>query len=166
MLHMHVCIHIHMYAGVKDKAPSTTLTKSSPKPSKVKLFISYAWEECTNEFVIKLKGDLEDHGFEVFLDKVDIVVGQNIQHELARQMDEANGIIAVFSKKFSSSEWCDKELQMAQRHNKPFFPVRRIREKYSNNLDIAMGSIKWADFINESEYEDSLKALIQGIEKM
>ena len=138
---------------------------SSPTRSKVKLFISYAWEETTNGFVIKLQKDLEDQGYEVFLDKVDIVAGHNIQHELAKRIHETDGIIAVFSKKFSSSQWCDKEIQMAQRLKKQFFPVRRIKEKYSKNLNMAMGSIKWIDFIKDSEYQDSLKDLIKGIEK-
>ena len=151
-----------MYAGVKDKTLSTTLTKSL---SMFKLFISYAWEDSTNEFVKKLQKDLEGYGFEVFLDKDNIVAGDNIQHELAKEMDQADGIIVVISKKFSSSQWCDKELQMGQRRKKPLFPIRRIKEQLSNNIDMAAGSIKYVDFIDEDKYEDSLKSLIQGITK-
>ena len=138
---------------------------SSSTLSKVKLFISYAWEKTTDNFVVKLQKDLKDRGYQVFLDKVDIVAGDNIQHELAKRMHETDGIITVFSKKFSSSQWCDKEIQMSQRLKKQFFPVRRIKEEYSKSLDMAMGSIKWIDFIKDSEYQDSLKDLIRGIEK-
>ena len=45
------------------------------------------------------------------------------------------------------------------------FPVRRIKEQPSSIVDMALGSIKYVDFINESKYEDSLKSLIQGIIK-
>ena len=130
-----------------------------------KLFISYAWEDSTNEFVKKLQKDLADYGFEVFLDKVNIVAGDNIQHELAKEMDKADGIIVVISKKYSSSQWCDKELQMCQRRGKPLFPVRRIEEQPSNNVDMAVGSIKYVDFTNKRKYGGSLKSLIQGIIK-
>ena len=151
-----------MYAGIKDKTLSTTLTKSSSMSSEIKLFISYVWDDSTNKFVRKLQKDLACFGFTVFLDKVVIVAGDNIQHELAKEMDQADGIIVLISKKFSSSQWCDKELQMCQRRGKPLFPVRRIKEQPNNNVDMAVGSIKYVDFI---EYEDSLKSLVQGIIK-
>ena len=138
---------------------------SSSTRSKLKLFIRYALEETTNDFVIRLQKDLKDRGYQVSLDKVDIVAGDNIQHELAQKMHETDGIITVYSDRFPSSQWCDKEVEMAQMLKKQFFPIRRVKEGYSDNLDMVMGSIKWIDFINDSEYQNSLKDLIKEIEK-
>ena len=135
--------------------------------SQVKLFISYAWEDATNDFVEKLKRDLEDTGLQVFLDKHEILPGDNIQHEVAKGMDEADGIIIVYFKKYPSSNWCDDELQMAQRSHKKIFPVRRISGPYQRNVDLALGGILYANFTldNEVEYQKSLDLLIKGIEK-
>ena len=135
--------------------------------SQVKLFISYAWEEATNAFVVRLKGDLEATGLQVFLDKHEILPGDNIQHEVAKGIDKADGIIIVYSERYPTSKWCDNELQMALRLNKPIFPVRRISGPYQRNVDLALGGISYAIFTldNEGEYQKSLDSFIKGIEK-
>ena len=134
--------------------------------SQVKLFISYAWEDTTNNFVIKLKRDLEAAGLQVFLDKHEIYPGDIIQHEVARGMEEADGIIIVYSERYPKSDWCDKELQMAQNRHKKIFPVRRIKSQYKKNVDLAIGGIMYADFIDDDNgYQSSLTLLIKGIER-
>ena len=139
--------------------------KSDPSLSGVKLFINYAWEEATNDFVERLKGDLERTGLKIFLDKHQIYIGSNIQHEVAKGMDDADGIIVVYSERYPDSKWCDKELQMAQRHNKAIFPLRRIKDPYERNIDLAIGQIRYANFTddNADEYSHSLDELIKGI---
>jgi len=147
---------------------SSSATAPLPKFSHITLFISYAWEESTEEFVEKLKSDLESElGLKIFLDKHEIFIGDNIQHELAEGIEEANGIIVVYSEKYPNSQWCDKELQMAQRKEMPIFPVRRIKDACKKNVNMAIGSLLWADFTDddEDEYKKSLDLLIKGIEK-
>ena len=138
-----------------------------PSLSQVKLFISYAWEETTNAFVVRLKHDLETTGLQVYLDKYEIYPGDIVQHEIAKGMDDANGIIVVYSERYSKSKWCDKELQMAQNNNKKIFPLRRIKDKFERNVDLAIGGILYADFTddNDDEYSRSLDTLIKGIKK-
>jgi len=162
------------FVGAKDKkviersATSALSSSATATLSKITLFISYAWEESTEAFVVKLKSDLESEvGLKIFLDKHDILPGDNIQHELARGIEEANGIIVVYSERYPLSKWCDKELQMAERKKKPIFPVRRIKGAYQKNVDIAIGSLCWADFTDDddNEYKKSLYLLIKGIEK-
>ena len=133
----------------------------------INLFISYAWEGATNDFVEKLKHDLEATGLEIFLDKHEILPGDNIQREVARGMDKANGIIVVYSERYPNSEWCNKELQMAERLKKPIFPVRLITDPYQSNVDLALGSILYVKFSldDHDQYQASLEFLIKGIKK-
>lgn len=150
----------------KSAATGTSSVKMQSSLSQVKLFISYAWEDTTNNFVVKLKRDLEAKGLQVFLDKYEILPGDIIQHEVAKGMEEADGIIVVYSERYAKSQWCDKELQMAQNHGKKIFPVRRIKGQYQRNVDLAIGGILYADFIDdENGYQSSLALLIKGIEK-
>ena len=159
--------------GIKDSPSSSTVAVPSPVAvnvpstfSEVKLFISYAWEDSTNDFVKKLREDLENEGFrQVFLDKVSILPGDNIQHTLSEELDKANGIIAVDSEKYRVSKWCDNEILTAERKGKQIFPVRRTKEKYNDNLDRAIGGIKWVDFTDDDKYQDSFQSLIAGIRK-
>ena len=157
-----------IYIGQKSKsaATGTTSVKMQSSLSQVKIFISYAWEDTTNNFVIKLKRDMEAAGLKVFLDKHEILPGDMIQHEVAKGMEEADGIIIVYSERYPNSYWCDKELQMAQNRRKKIFPVRRIKNPYEKNVDLAIGGIRYADFIDDDNgYQDSLTLLIRGIEK-
>ena len=135
--------------------------------SQVKLFITYAWEEATNDFVLKLKEDLEATGLQIFLDKHELLPGDIIQREVAKGIEEADGIIVVYSERYPDSKWCHKELQMAQNRNKKIFPVRRIKGQYDRNAELAFGDIVYANFIlnNEETYKSSLDLLIMGIEK-
>lgn len=135
--------------------------------TQIKLFISYAWEKATNDFVEKLKGDLEARELQIFLDKHDILPGDNIQHEVAKGIDEADGIIIVYSERYPNSQWCSQELQMAQKLGKKVFPIRRIKDPYQRNVNLPLGGILYANFTlnNEDEYHNSLSLLIKGIEK-
>lgn len=150
-------------------SPATVKVEYDPLLSRVKLFISYAWEDVTNSFVERLKCDLESTGLQVFLDKHDILPGDNIRHEVAKGMDEANGIIVVYSERYPDSKWCDKELQMAQQYNKKIFPIRRIQGAYQRNVELAIGGILYENFTtaddNEKNYKHSLDRLIKGIKK-
>ena len=136
-------------------------------PTQIKLFISYAWEKATNDFVVKLKTDLEAKGLQIFLDKHDILPGDNIQHEVAKGINEADGIIIVYSERYPVSQWCSQELQMAQNLGKKVFPIRRIKGPYQRNVNLPIGGILYANFTldNEVEYQNSLASLIKGIEK-
>ena len=81
----------------------------------------------------------------------------SIHHEVAKRMEKA----------YPDSKWCDKELQMAQNHDKNLFPVRRIKGQYHRNIDLGLGGILYANFTldNEDEYKSYLALLIKGIEK-
>ena len=142
------------------------MSSASP-PAQIKLFISYAWEEATNDFVEKLKTDLEAKGLKMFLDKHDILPGDNIQREVAKGIDEADGIIIVYSERYPVSQWCSQELQMAQNLGKKVFPIRRIEDPYQRNVNLPIGGIRYATFTldDEVEYQNSLALLIKGIEK-
>ena len=107
---------------------------------------------------------MESNGFKVFLDKLDILPGHNIWHELAKGIEEANGIIVVHSKRYSESKWCDQEYQLAVRKDKAILPICRITDKYHSIEDMAFGSICWVDFTND-DYKMPLNLLIAGIKK-
>lgn len=152
-------------APPKNSAATVT-TSSVNMPSsfsQVKLFISYAWEQATDDFVLKLKKDLEDKGLNVFLDKHDIVVGEDILHAVANGMEDSNGIIVVYSERYPDSKWCDSELQMAKRCNKPIFPLRRIKSAFKGTVNLVIGSLLYADFTedDDDEYQRSLDSLIK-----
>ncbi|HEU0294928.1 MAG TPA: toll/interleukin-1 receptor domain-containing protein [Anaerolineales bacterium] len=84
------------------------------------IFISYSHKD--KEFVHKLHHDLENEGFEVWIDdRIDF--GDEWPMVIQKKLDACDAFILVASDNAYQSKWVQKEVTRAQRINKPFFPI-------------------------------------------
>jgi len=102
-------------------------------------FISYSkniYDNFVKDFVIKLKS----YGINLWLDQIDVHLGDEILSNLINILDsfkKANyGVIIIFDSSFFVKKWCIKELEYIVQNNISFFPIlfhmekKDIPEKY------------------------------------
>jgi hypothetical protein len=75
-------------------------------------FVSYAHED--QEFVLALVENLQGQGVEVRYDQVALRIGDSLIRALSQEIAEGDFLIAVISPDAVQSEWCQKELALAQ----------------------------------------------------
>lgn len=84
------------------------------------IFISYSHKD--KEYVHKLQKNLQDEGFEVWIDdRIDF--GDEWPMVIQEKLDACDAFILVASENAYESKWVQKEVARAQRTNKPFFPI-------------------------------------------
>jgi hypothetical protein len=76
-----------------------------------KIFISYSRDDSA--IAVPLYGALRDVGFEVFLDKYEILIGENLVSRISSAISEAGYVIALISESSVNSSWCKTELNQA-----------------------------------------------------
>ena len=87
-------------------APNEKMAKSSRK----EIFLSYGREVEINQFVCKLKQDLESNGFSVWLDTVDIRAGSDWHSAIGTGLNHCKAIIPIITKKYVASRYCMNEV--------------------------------------------------------
>ena len=102
-------------------------------------FISYSkniYDNFVKDFVIKLKS----YGINLWLDQIDVHLGDEILSNLINILDSFKksnyGVIIIFDSSFFVKKWCIKELEYIVQNNISFFPIlfhmekKDIPEKY------------------------------------
>lgn len=84
-----------------SSSPSTDV----PKPQ---VFINFRGEDVRNSFLDFLVHTMKNEGINVFIDKYE-VRGRDLQDLLVR-IEQSKVAIAIFSDKYTTSEWCLNEL--------------------------------------------------------
>ena len=74
----------------------------------MKVYISYSHRD--KEFVHKLAEDLKKHQVDVWIDEIDINIGDNIFHKIQEGLEASEYIITVLSNPYSKSNWALIEL--------------------------------------------------------
>ena len=88
-------------------------------------FFSYS-RDANIEIIEKYIECLEYYGFKVWYDKVDVILGKNIDDELYNtlcQCEHWNGIILFLDKTYFSKEWCLKELDYSLNNKITLYPI-------------------------------------------
>jgi hypothetical protein len=128
------------------------------------IFVSYSHKD--KEFVHKLHQDLENEGFEVWIDdRIDF--GDEWPMIIQEKLDACDAFILVASENAYESKWVQKELTRAQRINKPIFPILLQGEAWlsietTQYADIRGGKSLTDDFYNrlsvsvERKYSETL----------
>lgn len=75
------------------------------------IFISYGRDPFVTKFVHKLKGDLEEVGFSVWLDSHDIPAGSDWHGAIGAGLTRCKAIIPVMTKKYIGSRYCVNEVR-------------------------------------------------------
>jgi formylglycine-generating enzyme required for sulfatase activity len=97
---------------------------------KLKVFISYARQD--EDFAQELLAGLELAGFAPYLDKQDIVAGEDWQARLGRLIEAADTVVFVMSRDAVASERCAWEVERAATLKKRLLPIvwRRVDEAH------------------------------------
>ena len=79
-------------------------------PRRRELFISYGREPAVNQFVQRLKKDLEEGGLTVWLDTKDIPAESDWHGAIGSGLERCKAIIPVLTSKYISSRYCVNEV--------------------------------------------------------
>lgn len=126
-----------------------------------RVFISYSHQD--QEFVIALVERLEARGIRVWIDYVELVIGDSLIKKIGNAIHEGDFVIGVVSQHSVTSPWCQKELEIAT--------TRGINEKRVTVLPIRLGGVDMPSFLTDIIYgEDNDPAtladeLVRAIEK-
>lgn len=87
----------------------------------IKIFLSHSSKE--KALAGKIKEQLEDYGFEVFLAHSDILGGENWSLSLVREIKRCDLFLILLSKEFHRADYTDQEVGIAYCLKKPILPL-------------------------------------------
>lgn len=105
-------------AGGVDAIEMKQERKTRPSP---KLFISHSHLDYDKAFWIK--NDLERYGLTVFVAHKDITPSVEWRAEIVNQIKGCDLFVALLTKNYASSDWCDQECGIAVANGKAILPV-------------------------------------------
>lgn len=108
-------------------------------------FISYSHED--QEFVLALVGQLKEHGLDIRYDQVILHVGDSLIRAISREIAEGDFLIAIVSPSSIESEWCQKELALAE--------TQGINERRVKVLPVKFRGAPMPDMLGDSFYADA-----------
>ena len=120
-------------------------------------YISYSRRD--QELVSQLSGDLRKSGINIWVDVQEISAGANWVELIQRALDGASGVIVVLSPDSVMSKWVETEVDFAQDHQKPIYPIV-IRPV---DLPLSLSNFQVINF--SSSYSEGLSQLLQVLPK-
>ena len=138
---------------------------------KFSLFISYTHKDNTNHFARRLHNDLEQEGWDVFIDTEDIGIGDNLPERIVTAINNCHGMIVILTNNYTKSKWCPKEVHLAESKGKKLYPLFREdidddAKPSSIDLHINTTRLLYGNFCDDDKYEGSLQQLITCIRKV
>ena len=94
-----------------------------PRP---RLFLSYA--RTDRDFADRLEEHLQGAECDVWLDRNELLTGDNFVEGLKRELSRCHGLVFLLTRASAASSWCMAELQRAAALQLPIFIVRRESE--------------------------------------
>lgn len=120
--------------------------------SKHDIFICFSSkDEATARKVLQF---LEARGLKCWISFRDVRAGQNYQESIVQAIEDARGIVFLFSKSSSESSEIKKELSLAGRFNLPVFPLRLSPITPTGALRYELATRQWIDI-----FPDTVQAL-------
>jgi TIR domain len=103
-----------------DIAPQQASRSDSPNTGKLRVFISYSRDDL--HFANQLEAALNAYGFECFIDREGISVGEDWKQRLGNLIRDADTVAFVLSPSSASSKVCAWEVDEATRLGKRIIP--------------------------------------------
>ena len=132
-----------------------SLTQSrQPRPPKV--FISYSQKD--RQFVERLAGDLKKLNLGVWVDFVEIKIGDSLLERIEEGLQTVDYVIAVLSQNSISSKWVKKEINVALTRALSGTGAAILPVKIDDcEVPTALTDLVYGDF---RSYQDGLRALL------
>ncbi|MCA9911815.1 MAG: toll/interleukin-1 receptor domain-containing protein, partial [Anaerolineae bacterium] len=116
------------------------------------VFISYSKKDI--RFARYLKGLLEDAGFPVWMDEAEISPSAVWSRTIEENVLGCDAFVVIMSKNSKESEWVEREVLLAEREDKPIFPVL-----LSGEVWFRLANIQYIDMRNS--LREALPPLLQ-----
>jgi hypothetical protein len=126
------------------------------------VFLSHS--HADKPFVRKMAGDLRIAGHGIWIDEAEIQIGDSLVEKIREGLDQVDYVIAVLSSASISSEWVNRELDIATN--------REIDEKRVVVLPILFEDVElpgflkgkfYGNFIDEHNYQNQLDLLLRKL---
>jgi hypothetical protein len=124
--------------------------------SQIKYFISYARED--KEFVLKLATRLRGEGVEVWLDKLELVAGQQWDREIEEALEACRGMLVVMSPEAMASKNVRDEWSYALDEEKLVVPILLRR----TTIPVRLRRLHYIDF--SAEFESRFTHLLRALQ--
>ena len=121
------------------------------------------------QFVRKLRDDLQNNRFTVWLDETDIPAGADFREAIGTGLCNCSALIAVITKKYIHSRYCKSELYYATSDEKRIYPIIYEEVDFAasdkgRGVKLEISGINWTMFRPRvDDYEESLDKLMQGL---
>ena len=113
------------------------------------IFISYSHKD--KQFAKRLATDVRDAGHAVWIDEIEILVGNSLIEEIRNGIDSVDFVAAIISLAYLNSQWIKKELDLASN--------REIDEKRVVVLPILLDDVELPGFLKGKYYADFKKKI-------
>jgi len=126
------------------------------------IFISYSHKD--KPFAKRLAADVRNAGHTVWVDDIEILVGDSLIEKICHGIDSVDFVAAIISSTSLNSQWVKKELDLASN--------REIDEKRVVILPILLNDVElpgflkgkyYADFREEDNYQKGLEELLERL---
>lgn len=125
-----------------------------------RLFISYTREDG-KEFAERLPSEIQGH--DAWLDRSDLVGGDDWAREIEKAIDESRALLAVLTKAYPNSKVGRDELHRAFRKKKPIIPLRLHADA---EPPLLLETTQYIDFTDPAAYATSLRKLLDCIDAL
>lgn len=119
------------------------------------VFISYARENLA--YAHRLKDDLLKRGFDVWIDD-QIDYGDRWFRVIEQAIRDAAAFIVIMTPDADNSEWVEKEILIARREGKPFFPLLLQGREFGILIDVQYADVTDQGLPPDDYYEELSKA--------
>ncbi|XP_067947601.1 uncharacterized protein [Watersipora subatra] len=147
---------------VTKKQKSSKKAKDMPSQKLPHVMISYQWDVKTQ--VLQFKERLSQAGFRVWIDVEQMHKAKDTFEAMAHAIDDAAVVVPVLTSKYQESVNCRKEIQYADKADKPIVPVRLEKKfKPTKWLSFLLGNTLWHDLSKPETFEDSFTNFLDAI---
>ena len=106
----------------------SVIREGSHEPDYPSVFISYQWDSQTE--VIRIRQYLEEHKISCWMDIGQMGGGDSLYQKVYQAINNCRVVLCCLSPKFVISDWCVKEVLLADLLKKPILPVMVSRTQW------------------------------------
>ncbi len=139
--------------AVPTPAAAELIDEGSSNRRQPRAFISYSRQD--EAFVLALVQQLKEHGIGVWIDCVDLVIGDSLIRRIGDAIYDEDFVIAVISEHSVKSSWCEKELSLAVAHG--------IQSKQVKVLPVRLDEVTLPSFLVDTLWVETDRSDCTGV---
>ena len=123
------------------------------------IFISYGRADA-RDLAIRLRDNLQEVGYSVWLDLNEIPGGANWSHDIEEAIEYCHVMLAIMTPHSYNSQWCRAEQLRAIRKGKHIIPMLAIP---GSEVPLHLEHMNYLDFTDVSRYDEMFRDLLSDI---